>query len=195
MIPNKMTYQGRTYYFSVVLKEKNSDFMMNIYYMTVKVLGDPVDPTELQTPNRTSVSMSAITQVDYRSQGQVQFTMAVKPWIFAAENKTLFWKVFNVYVINTVKDVESIIDIEFGQVDNATFNYTVQFQNPYMYGLLNKKSDNLVFYPLNTSDDILMDLLLFNSTNQSLSINDNNETCRTRINMQFDFRGKYPQTL
>ena len=59
-----------------------------------------------------------------------------------------------------------------------------------MYGLLNKKQDNLVFFPLNVSDDGLMSLLLLNSTNQSMSINDNNETCRVSINMQFDFRGK-----
>lgn len=45
MYPNSTKYQGRTYYFSVVLKEKNSDFMMNIYYMTVKINGDPVDST------------------------------------------------------------------------------------------------------------------------------------------------------
>ena len=43
MNPNSTTYQGRTYYFSVVLKEVNSDYMLNIYYMTVKINGDPVD--------------------------------------------------------------------------------------------------------------------------------------------------------
>jgi len=53
MFPNNLLYQGRTYYFSVVLKEKNSDFMMNIYYMTIKINGDPVDPSELLPPART----------------------------------------------------------------------------------------------------------------------------------------------
>lgn len=43
MRPYLSKHQGRTYYFSVVLKELNSDYMMNIYYMTIKVAGDPID--------------------------------------------------------------------------------------------------------------------------------------------------------
>ena len=58
MNPNNLLFQGRTYYFSVVLKEKNSDFMMNIYYMTVKINGDPIDPEDLKAPNKTEVSMT-----------------------------------------------------------------------------------------------------------------------------------------
>lgn len=58
MKPNTTDYQGRTYYFSVVLKEKNSDYMMNIYYMTIKMLGDIVEPEEYVEPNKTTVSMS-----------------------------------------------------------------------------------------------------------------------------------------
>lgn len=46
MKPNSTRYQGRTYYFSVVLKEKNSDFMVNINYITVKIAGDIVDDDE-----------------------------------------------------------------------------------------------------------------------------------------------------
>ena len=52
MSPNTTAYQGRTYYFSVVLKEINSDYMLNIYYMTIKINGDPVDATA-QTANAT----------------------------------------------------------------------------------------------------------------------------------------------
>lgn len=58
MNPNNLLYQGRTYYFSVVLKELNSDFMMNIYYMTIKINGDPIDPEDLKPPNKTEVSMT-----------------------------------------------------------------------------------------------------------------------------------------
>lgn len=43
MNPADKKFSGRTYYFSVVLKEKNSDYMMNIYYMTIKMSGEPWD--------------------------------------------------------------------------------------------------------------------------------------------------------
>lgn len=43
MKPYLNKHSGRTFYFAVVLKELNSDFMMNIYYMTVKVTGDLID--------------------------------------------------------------------------------------------------------------------------------------------------------
>lgn len=76
LLPNNVLYQGRTYYFSVVLKETHSDFMMNIYYMTIKILGDPVDPSLFVAPNKTSVAMS-FTSLNYSSMGQMTFSMAV----------------------------------------------------------------------------------------------------------------------
>ncbi len=84
------------------------------------------------------------------------------------------------YVVNTQKQRESIRDIDFTVDSNQTVNFTVFFQNPYMYGLLNKKNDLLYFEVLNET------LLLANATNQTLS---NNVTSK-RIDMQFDFRGK-----
>jgi len=51
--PNMSEYSGRTYYFSVVLKEVHSDYMMNIYYMTIKMTGNPWEPEEVVTPNKT----------------------------------------------------------------------------------------------------------------------------------------------
>lgn len=61
-------YNGRTYYFSVVLKEMHSDFMMNTYYMTIKMSGDPVDESSLMD-NATKISMT-IPYLDYHSNGQ-----------------------------------------------------------------------------------------------------------------------------
>lgn len=67
----------------------------------------------------------------------------------------------------------------------------MQFQNPYMYGLLNKKSDNLFFKCKNCSDEELVGFLVLNATNQTLRlINQDNATCSVRVGMQFDFRGK-----
>lgn len=169
MNPNNLLFQGRTYYFSVVLKEKNSDFMMNIYYMTIKINGDPIDPDDLKPPNKTEVAMS-ITYLNYHSEGSLRFSMGVQPFIFKSENKQKFWDLFDVYVINTVKDREEIVDIVFTDYNETDVNFTVQFQKPYMYGLLNKKSDNLVFRCKNVSDEELVGMLVLNSTNQTLKV-------------------------
>ena len=169
MNPNNLLFQGRTYYFSVVLKEKNSDFMMNIYYMTIKINGDPIDPDDLKPPNKTEVAMS-ITYLNYHSEGSLRFSMGVLPFIFKSENKQKFWDLFDVYVINTVKDREEIVDIVFTDYNETDVNFTVQFQKPYMYGLLNKKSDNLVFRCKNVSDEELVGMLVLNSTNQTLKV-------------------------
>ena len=64
--PNNLLYQGRTYYFTVNLKEKNSDFMISVYYITVKIIGDIVDPEDLKPPNKTEVAMN-ITSLNYKS--------------------------------------------------------------------------------------------------------------------------------
>lgn len=84
-----------------------------------------------------------------------------------------------VYVNNTLKQREEIRSIEFNVIDNQTVNFTVRFTNPYLYGLLNKKNDLLIFECLNES------ALVANFTNQSMSSN----TTSKRIDMQFDFRG------
>lgn len=63
-----------------------------------------------------------------------------------------------------------------------------------MYGLLNKKSDNLFFKAKNLSDEALIGLVVLNATNQTFKvITEANDTCKLRIPMQFDFRGKYKQ--
>lgn len=58
---------------------------------------------------------------------------------------TLFSQVFDVFVNNTVKEREEIRGIVFEVVDNKTYNFQVQFTNPYLYGLLNKRNDLLIF--------------------------------------------------
>lgn len=122
MRPNSTEYQGRTYYFSVVLKEKNSDYMMNIYYMTISMGGDIVEPEEYEEPQKLNVSMS-IKNLNYTSQGQLLFSMGVQPYVF--ENINIFYQVFDVYVNNTQKEREEIRSIEFIMLDNKTYNFTI----------------------------------------------------------------------
>lgn len=83
--------------------------------------------------------------------------MPAKTEVFLSE-QTLS-QVFSIYVNNTLKERESIRDIEFNVIDNQTVNFTVFFQNPYLYGLLNKKNDLLIFECLNET------LILANATN------------------------------
>lgn len=43
--PNSTQTQGRTYYFSITVKEKNSDTVKFPYFCTIKVGGDIVEDT------------------------------------------------------------------------------------------------------------------------------------------------------
>ena len=78
---NSTDYQGNTYYFSVVLKRTHSDYIMNIYYITVKFTGTPyvapvptTDNTtaDTSTPNNTFTPGNItynITGIDWKSKG------------------------------------------------------------------------------------------------------------------------------
>jgi hypothetical protein len=85
MHPTDKKITGLTYYFSVVLKEKHSDFQATIYYVTVKILGDkyvkPVFNWEY-----TYYSWR-IAQIDMYSNGTLEFNntnittdMMMKDW-------------------------------------------------------------------------------------------------------------------
>lgn len=144
MNPTSRLFNGRTYYFSVVLKEKNSDFMMNTYYMTIKMSGDPIDEAN-EMENATKIQMT-IPYLNYHSEGVFKFSHPVNMKFI--ENN--FSKVFKVYINNTEKKREELRDIEYKWFNsNTTFNFTARFQEPYMYGLLNKRNDLLIFECLN----------------------------------------------
>ena len=93
-----------------------------------------------------------------------------------------FSQIFNVYVNNTQKEREELRDLEISWIanSNTTFNFTARFQEPYMYGLLNKRNDLLIFECLNAS------LIILNASGEVLS----SIYGTKRIDMQFDFRGK-----
>jgi hypothetical protein len=68
MKPNSTQYQGKTYYFAIVLKERHSDYMMNIYYITIKMGGDLIDPNADPYVNYTRVTYTLVS-LDYQSNG------------------------------------------------------------------------------------------------------------------------------
>ena len=114
MGPNTTAYQGRTYYFSVVLKEKHSDYMMNIYYITVKLSGDIIDPEEEVEVNKTAISMT-IPYLNYHSEGTLKFSQNVNTNIF--KDAQLLNNTFLIYVNNTVKQREQLREINFTVID------------------------------------------------------------------------------
>jgi hypothetical protein len=82
MRPNNDTqYQGQTYYFSVVLKRTHSDYVMNIYYLTVRFTGSPyVAPSKNDNSSASNDSNNTfqpigitynITEIDWKGKGQV----------------------------------------------------------------------------------------------------------------------------
>ena len=99
MEPNALKHQGRTFYFAVILKEANSDYMMNIYYVTCAVSGDRIDDEDLIF-HKQKISMQ-ITEITSESTGQLNFS---KPVNFAnVENR--FLDIFHVYVKDVVKEI------------------------------------------------------------------------------------------
>lgn len=177
MKPNKPNYSGMTYYFSVVLKEQNSDFMMNIYYMTIIIGGDPYVPDN-STITKELIYMN-VSYINEDSTGAFNFSLPVN-MTYITEN---FSKLFSYYVIDVAQNNDTIPEFEITEiVDNQTFKFQAKFWKPYLYGLLNKRSDWMTFEAYNTT------MLVLNATGQDFGSN----TTRLRIPMQFDWRGNHP---
>ena len=179
MRPNTTAYQGRTYYFSVVLKEKHSDYQVNVYYITVKMSGDPIDESddEDEPINKTKIVMT-IPYMNYHSQGYLKFNVPVNTSVF--EDPVALNNTFLLYINNTLKQREQFQNMTFLVLNETHVNFSVKFNHPYLYGLLNKKNDLLIFEFINTS------YIVLNSTGQEIIQLVNTK----RIDMQFDFTGK-----
>ncbi len=74
MRPNSTQVQGRTYYFSIVVKEKNSDSVKYPYFCTIKVNGEIVEDQSGKI-NYTEISYSLNWFANY--QGSVKFNHKV----------------------------------------------------------------------------------------------------------------------
>jgi len=91
--PDSIWYQSYTYYFQIVVKEKNSDSVLYPYFCDVKVLGNEIDPDDYL--NFTDIYFN-MTSVDRNSRGTFSWTTPVN-LTFVAEN----WDaLFEVYVKN-----------------------------------------------------------------------------------------------
>lgn len=77
-----------------------------------------------------------------------------------------------------------MLDFEITSAYNDTnINFTVTFKNPYLYGLLNKKSDRLVIYLKATA---AIPEMIYNVTENEFGVN----LTRHKISLQFDYRNE-----
>lgn len=143
--PHSIWYQGKTYYFRIVVKEKNSDSVSYPYYCTVKISGVKIDPEEYFNFTDIQFSMGPINRY---GQGTVIWNHPVN-LTFVQEHWS---EMFDVYIKNvtfkehnTTWPVKNFIFTNLSESgDNETtmwFNAT--FFEPYKLGLLQKKSDKL----------------------------------------------------
>lgn len=126
-----------------------------------------------------------ITEITSESTGQLKFSKPVN--IENVANKP--FDIFNIYIKTVTKDIEELLEFKVDSHDKEanTINFTCTFKEPYMLGLLNKKSDMLTFELRNdTANDTAVHLLIINVTGEELASN----TTTKRIEMQFDFRNE-----
>jgi len=144
--PNSVWYSGLRYHFAIVVKEKHSDTVLYPYYCTVKILGK--EPDRLEETEYTDITFK-MTPISRNSTGAIIFSSPVN-LTFVKEN----WDaMFDVYIKNVTfrkhNTTWPLLDFEFTSLggefgnDSMTMNYTATFHQPYMLGLLVKKSDKL----------------------------------------------------
>ena len=102
--PNSKVYAGKTYYFTIVVKEKNSDTVKYSFYATVRV--DKLDSqTEEATydvtgnaENGTTTVLYNITYVDDKGRGSIKFTSPINmAWLEENLGKPKSEQMFNFY--------------------------------------------------------------------------------------------------
>lgn len=153
--PHSIWYQGKTYYFRITVKEKNSNSVSYPYFCTVKVSGVKIDPEEYFNFTNVKFSMGPVNRY---GQGTIKWNHPVN-LTFVAEH---FTEMFDVYIKNvTFRDhnttwpVKQFIFTNLSELTNSTdpdadnsttmwFNAT--FFEPYKLGLLKKKADKLYIH-------------------------------------------------
>ena len=143
--PNSTQVQGRTYYFSIVVKEKNSDTIKYPYFCTIKVDGEIVEDTSGKF-NWTDINYSLNWLQNYK--GSLKFSHPVNMTWLEQHFNEFFYPFWTDTDYNTNKIEQRFKNFEpdfYAMGDNQTVNFTMTFFAPYNIGLLNKKSDYLKF--------------------------------------------------
>jgi hypothetical protein len=145
LMPNSSFVQGRTYYFAIITKEKNSDSVTYPYFCTIKVGGEVVEIDN--TINYTDFNYSITWIQGY--QGSIKWNNPVNMTWMQDNFDALFlyyWTDTD-YIVNKIQQKFKNFEVtNYGWNDDSmTINFTMTFFQPYYIGLLNKKSDNLKF--------------------------------------------------
>ena len=69
--PDSQWVQGRTYYYTIIVKETNSDSVKYSFYCTVKITGEPIEKDD--TINYTDINYT-INYIDDEGNGSLYFT-------------------------------------------------------------------------------------------------------------------------
>lgn len=143
--PRERNDQGRIFYFTTIVKERHSDTILYPYYCTVQISGEPL---QFKNDTKDVPVEYSINWIDKSSQGSIMFTHPVN-FTWLEDN---FYLMFNIYWRDTTyfkrggkMTNHTLKDFELTRFsdDNQTVNFTMVFDEPYLLGLLIKKSDNL----------------------------------------------------
>jgi len=178
--PNSKWVRGKQYYFTIVVKEKNSDSVKYSFYCTVRITGEVVE-----VPPEEKIQITyKLTEVDLDGRGSIYFDTPVN-MTYLEEN---FGDVFDVFWRDTEWKQNQLdrdltgFDVEnWGKADNQSIDFKLEFAKPYQIGLLLKRSDKLfvrIKEGVNATE--------FFITNSSITTLENNEA-QIRLEMIFDW--------
>jgi hypothetical protein len=95
--PDSQWVQGRTYYYTIIVKEQNSDSVKYSFYCTVKITGEPIEQNF--TINYTDINYT-INYIDDEGNGSILFTNPINMTWLSQEGR--FFDMFRVYWRDTM---------------------------------------------------------------------------------------------
>lgn len=141
--PASKWVSGRQYYFTIVVKETNSDSVQYSFYCTVRVTGEIFEQTT--TVEKIHINYE-ISEIDDAGAGSIKFDNDVNmTWIQENFGKVfkIYWRDTNHRVNNEDKKLKAFDIQSFGGADNRSIDFLLEFDEPYKIGLLRKRSDKL----------------------------------------------------
>jgi hypothetical protein len=186
--PNSKKFGGRTYYFTIVVKEKNSDSVKYSFYATVRVTGnsteEAVEAYDIGKAKTTQVNYT-ITHVDEKGKGSIKFTSPIHmKWL--EENFEDFFKIYwrDTQYRKTKENLE-LLDFKptnFSS-DAMTIEFEIKFAKPYRIGLLVKKSDRLHIDVAMDKKDYATDYGLWLGDPETYEIGNKDNAARVKLPM------------
>ena len=123
--PDSKYYSGRTYYFTIVVKEKNSDSVKYSFYATVRVEGEIIDDDE--TADDVTQVNYEILEVDDKGRGTLKFSGPINMhWLEANFHDffRIYWR--NSDLKHTANDQDMALK-DFEAIDFNKDAHTVEF--------------------------------------------------------------------